>query len=150
MRPLLARGGSGQDGMRRRRVGSPVAVEWPAAGAAGGKCPPQAIFEMKVLAFTVFKSHACMQASKLNMKLLTGQARGPSNLTKAAVVLQLNEVELMWRIGVPVPRMMRGVDVVLHAGRSGSPCAQCRRFFSPAALPPPRSMLVPCCNLRNG
>ena len=24
------------------RVGSPVAVEWPAAGAAGGKCPPQA------------------------------------------------------------------------------------------------------------
>ena len=22
--------------------GSPVAVEWPAAGAAGGKCPPQA------------------------------------------------------------------------------------------------------------
>ena len=24
------------------RVGSPVADEWPAAGAAGGKCPPQA------------------------------------------------------------------------------------------------------------
>jgi hypothetical protein len=40
-----------------------------------------------------------MQASKLNMKLLTGQTRGPSNLTKA-VVLQLNEVQLMWRMAV--------------------------------------------------
>ena len=56
VRPRRAEGESGRllAATSRRRVAAPLRF-----------------FEMKVLAFTVFKNHVCMQASKLNMKLLT-------------------------------------------------------------------------------
>ena len=52
---------------------------------------------------------------------------------------------------VPGLLLTHGVDAVLiGTGRSGPPYAWCRRFFTPAELPPPRSLPVPCCCLWNG